>query len=200
MKRSLTILMVLAGLFALNSVSLAQKTKSKPKVKTKSTKTTPPQNPGYIGETEKNLSKSKPTSCKNFPVNSPSWIECHEFEVAVTGKSKRSSATNTPSNSGTNPAVFEPNDEPRSNASLPGATTPPRKPGKIMDIVDMAKADGQSPSQPNPQAGKTATPKNGVAPASKAKGTKNFNDIIVSSKTTKPKSKPVKSKTSKPKP
>lgn len=174
MKRSVTILVTLAALLALNSILVAQKAKPK--------------------------STSKSKSCKTIPVNSPSWIECHEFEVAITARENKSKLTTTPSNNGNSPAVFEPNDEPRSNGTRPGGTAQPKKPGQIMDIVDMAKADGPSPSQPNPQAAKTTSPQNGVAPASTGKGTKNFNDIIVSSKTTKPKAKPAKSKAAKPKP
>ncbi|MFZ1700405.1 MAG: hypothetical protein WBO10_04140 [Pyrinomonadaceae bacterium] len=172
MKLSVFVVTFLALFLALESDLYAQKaSKAKPKSAptANAVKTKPVTNPGYIGETEKNLSKGTPA--------------------------KKPAAG----------VVFEPNDEPRTNSSVPGGTAQPKKSGKIMDIFDPSgvKTDGPNSSQPNAQPVTSTPPKKGIAVAELNKRPKKpgFGDIVVSSKSSKSskgskaRSKPAKSKT-----
>ena len=107
MKRIIMMLAALTTIFALSSILLAQ---NKTKARAKSTKTKPVSNPNFIGETEKNLSKSKAQSKTEAAVFEPNdantWIEAHEFDVAIIGKDKPKRKAVTPAKSVKKPVVF----------------------------------------------------------------------------------------------
>lgn len=145
MKSSVIILIGLTMIFAFSLNSFAQ---NKAKAKTKAKITKPVSNSTFIGETEKNLSKAKNTQNKTEssvfePNDANTWIEAHEFDVAIKGKNSTQS--------------------------------------------DSSKIGGKSKQ-------------NAVTPTGTAKKPVVFEDVIISSKTTKPKSKPTKAAASKRKP
>lgn len=109
MKRSMIILIGLIMVFAFSLNSFAQN-KAKAKTKTKIAK--PVSNPTYIGETEKNLSKTKNAQDKTEasvfePNDANTWIEAHEFDVALTGKNKSKANTVVQGDTTKKPVVFE---------------------------------------------------------------------------------------------
>lgn len=113
-------------MFIFNLNSFAQ---NKTKAKTKAKITKPASNPNYIGETEKNLSKSNNTQNKTEaavfePNDANTWIETHEFQPAITGKAKSKANTGVQGGAVKKPVVFE-------DVIISSKTTKPkRKPTK----------------------------------------------------------------------
>lgn len=168
MKESILMCVWVIVILGMNSVLVAQtRTKEKPKTKARISK--PVQKPTYVGETEKNLSKTETVK--------------RETEAAV----------------------FEPNDANTwiRNKPTEGKETAEPNNGdrKIMDIVDMAKQPaGQNSTQNNQPTADGKAKQNAGAPSGAVKKPVVFEDVIISSKTTKPKRKPTKSAASKRRP
>lgn len=175
MKRLMIMLACLTVILGLSSVLVAQ---TKARAKSKST-------------SKAKSSKSKPASGKTQANEA-----LLQFEIQVKAPEKDPT---TPTKA--EASVFEPNDantwskdNPKENAGTP-------KGGKIMDIVDMAKQPaGQNSTQSNSSAVDGKSKQNAVAPAESAKKPVVFEDVIVSSKTSKPKPIPKKAAASKRKP
>ena len=109
MKRSIIILIGLTMIFAFSLNSFAQ---NKAKARTKAKITKPVSNPTYIGETETNLSKSQNVQNKTEasvfePNDANTWIETHEFQPAITGKTKSKANTGVQGGAVKKPVVFE---------------------------------------------------------------------------------------------
>ena len=199
MKRLMIMSVVLTMLFALSSNSFAQnktKARSNSTSKAKSTKTKPvsgtTKGQGKLGNFEiQDKTPTKPASGKTQANEA-----LLQFEIQVKAPERDPSAPTKAEAS-----VFEPNDantwikdNPKENAGTP-------KDGKIMDIVDMAKQpESQNSSQNNSSTVDGKPKQSAVTPAQSAKKPVVFEDVIVSSKTSKPKRKPTKAAASKRKP
>ena len=111
MKKSIIILACLNVILGLSSVLVAQ-TKTKAKSKTKAKITKPVSNPTDVGETKKNLSKTKNMQNKSEaavfePNDANTWIETHEFQPAITGKGQPKSNSVVQGGTTKKPVVFE---------------------------------------------------------------------------------------------
>lgn len=111
MKKSIIILACLTVILGLSSVLVAQ-TKTKAKSKTKAKITKPVSNPTDVGETKKNLSKTKNMQNKSEaavfePNDANTWIETHEFQPAITGKGQPKSNSVVQGGTTKKPVVFE---------------------------------------------------------------------------------------------